>query len=157
MSWKSVAVVGSGLAVPEPMRQAQEVGKLLAERGYAVVCGGLGGVMEAVCRGAKAAGGTTIGILPGLDPAAANPYIDIPIATGLSEARNAIVVSAATDAVIAIGGEFGTLSEIGFALKLGKRVIGLNTWELVRAGGAVSAVLIANSAKEAVALATSTD
>jgi uncharacterized protein (TIGR00725 family) len=93
------------------------------------VCGGLGGVMEAACRGAKDAGGTTVGILPGTDRAAANPFVDVAVATGLGEARNALVVRAA-DAVIAIGGGYGTLSEIALALKAGKRVVGLETWDV---------------------------
>jgi uncharacterized protein (TIGR00725 family) len=94
-----------------------------------LVTGGLGGVMEAACRGARDAGGTTIGILPGADRSAANPYVDVAIPTGLGEARNALVVRSA-DAVIAIGGAYGTLSEIAFALKAGKRVVGLGTWEI---------------------------
>jgi uncharacterized protein (TIGR00725 family) len=105
------------------------VGRGLAERGVAVVCGGLGGVMEAACRGAKRAGGTTIGILPGSDRAAANEYVDVAIPTGLGEARNAIVVRAA-DALVAVGGGYGTLSEIAFALKAGRRVVGLGTWDV---------------------------
>jgi uncharacterized protein (TIGR00725 family) len=94
-----------------------------------LVCGGLGGVMEAACKGAKGSGGTTVGILPGTDRTAANPYVDTAIATGLGEARNAIVARSA-DALIAIGGAYGTLSEIAFALKAGKRVVGLGTWEV---------------------------
>ena len=91
--------------------------------------GGLGGVMEAACRGARDAGGTTIGILPGADRSAANAYVDVAIPTGLGEARNALVVRAA-DALIAVGGAYGTLSEIALALKAGKRVVGLGTWQI---------------------------
>jgi uncharacterized protein (TIGR00725 family) len=105
------------------------VGRGLAERGTVLVCGGLGGVMEAACRGAKEAGGTTVGILPGLDPADANPYVDVALATGLGEGRNLLVVRAA-DALIAIGGGHGTLSEIALALKAGKRVVGIGTWDI---------------------------
>jgi uncharacterized protein (TIGR00725 family) len=105
------------------------VGRLVAERGAVLVCGGLGGAMEAACRGAKQAGGLTVGILPGSDRSDANPYVDVALPTGLGEARNALVVRAA-DAVIAIGGGYGTLSEIAFALKAGKRVIGLDTWDI---------------------------
>jgi uncharacterized protein (TIGR00725 family) len=107
-----------------------------------LICGGLGGVMEAACRGAKQTGGTTVGILPGDDRSAANPYVDIVIPTGLGEARNAIVVRSA-DALIAIGGAYGTLSEIAFALKAGKRVVGLGTWEVegVLAGGSPAAAV----------------
>jgi uncharacterized protein (TIGR00725 family) len=94
-----------------------------------LVCGGLGGVMEAACRGAKEAGATTIGILPGTDRADANPFVDVAVPTGLGEARNALVVRAA-DALIAVGGGYGTLSEIAFALKAGKRVTGLGTWDV---------------------------
>ena len=91
-----------------------------------LVCGGLGGVMEAACRGARERGGITLGILPGLDRAAANPHVSVALPTGLGEARNALVVRAA-DALIAVGGGYGTLSEIALALKAGKRVIGLGT------------------------------
>ena len=108
---------------------AEEVGRLLAQRGAVVVCGGLGGVMEAACRGARDAGGTTVGILPGLDRGAANPHVSVAVPTGLGEARNALVVRAA-DALIAVGGAYGTLSEIALALKAGKPVIGLGTWEI---------------------------
>jgi uncharacterized protein (TIGR00725 family) len=111
------------------LRAAEDVGRLLAERGAAIVCGGLGGVMEAACRGATQAGGTTIGILPGADRSAANPFVDVAISTGLGEARNALVVQAA-DAVIAVGGGYGTLSEIALALKAGKRVAGIGTWDI---------------------------
>jgi uncharacterized protein (TIGR00725 family) len=94
-----------------------------------LVCGGLGGVMEAACRGAKEAGATTLGILPGTDRAAANPFVDVAVPTGLGEARNALVVRAA-DALVAVGGGYGTLSEVALALKAGKRVVGLGTWDV---------------------------
>lgn len=94
-----------------------------------LVCGGLEGVMEAACRGAKEAGGTTIGILPGTDRGAANPFVDVAVPTGLGEARNALVVRAA-DALVAVGGGYGTLSEIALALKAGKPVVGLGTWDV---------------------------
>ncbi|MEA2428059.1 MAG: hypothetical protein QOF37_1687 [Thermoleophilaceae bacterium] len=94
-----------------------------------LVCGGLGGVMEAACRGAKAAGGTTVGILPGFDRTDANEYVDVALATGFGEARNALVVRAA-DALVAVGGEYGTLSEIALAIKAGKPVVGIDTWDL---------------------------
>jgi uncharacterized protein (TIGR00725 family) len=124
-----VAVVGPGAASPEQEAVAEEVGRLLARRGAVVVCGGLGGVMEAACRGASREGGTTVGLLPGLDRGAANPFVSVAVATGLGEARNALVVRAA-DALIAVGGAYGTLSEIALALKAGKPVIGLGTWEI---------------------------
>lgn len=124
-----IAVIGTG-EPDEALEQAAEaVGARLAEAGVTVVCGGLGGVMAAACRGAKTHGGRTIGILPGLDATAANPWVDIALPTGLGEARNALVVRAA-QAVIAVGGGYGTLSEIALALKAGTPVIGLNTWDI---------------------------
>jgi len=123
------AVVGPGDAAPEQAAAALAVGRELARRRAVLVCGGLGGVMEAACRGARDGGGTTVGILPGADRRAANPFVDVALATGLGEARNALVVRAA-DVVIAIGGAYGTLSEIALALKVGTRVIGLATWEI---------------------------
>lgn len=128
-----IAVVGSGTATPQEAAWAYEVGRRLAMAGAVVICGGRGGVMEAACRGAVEAGGLTVGILPGDDHREANPYVRIPLPTGLGEARNALVVRAA-HAVIAIGGEFGTLSEIALALKWGIPVIGLGTWSLHRPG-----------------------
>ena len=110
------------------------------------MCGGLGGVMEAACRGARQAGGTTVGLLPGLDRRDANPYVDVAIPTGLGEARNALVVRTA-DVLVAVGGGYGTLSEIGLALRTGKHVVGLATWEIdgiervFSPGDAVDAVL----------------
>jgi uncharacterized protein (TIGR00725 family) len=124
-----VAVVGPGEAGPGEAETAEAVGRELAERGAVLVCGGLGGAMEAACRGAKAAGGTTVGILPGAHRAAANEFVDVAVATGLGEARNALVVRAA-DALVAVGGAYGTLSEIALALKTGKRVVGLGSWEI---------------------------
>jgi uncharacterized protein (TIGR00725 family) len=124
-----VAVVGPGDASAGEEAVAEEVGRLLARRGAVVVCGGLGGVMEAACRGTGEEGGTAVGILPGLDRGAANPHVSVAIATGLGEARNALVVRAA-DALIAVGGAYGTLSEIALALKGGKRVIGIGTWDI---------------------------
>jgi len=105
------------------------VGRELGSRGVVLVCGGLGGVMEAACRGAKEAGGTTVGILPGTDRSDANEFVDVPIATGLGEGRNAILVRSA-EALIAIGGGYGTLSEIALALRRGNRVVGLGTWDI---------------------------
>lgn len=124
-----VAVIGAGDPPPHAIALAENVGRELAKRGVMVVCGGLRGVMEAVCRGAKSAGGTTIGILPGNEPLAANDYIDIPIMTGMGYARNVIVVKTGRVA-IAIDGAYGTLSEIGHALGDGIPVIGLQTWQL---------------------------
>lgn len=128
-----IAVIGGSQCSEEVARIGEEVGRLLARRGATVVCGGLGGVMEAVCRGARQEGGHTIGILPGNDRSAANHWVEFPIVTGMGYARNAIVVSSA-QAVIAIDGEFGTLSEIAFALQYGIPVIGLDTWSLQKRG-----------------------
>jgi uncharacterized protein (TIGR00725 family) len=128
-----VAVIGDGSCSAATARLAEETGRLLAEKGAAVVCGGLGGVMEATCRGAKSAGGLTIGILPGRRRQDANRYIDIPIVTGMGEARNVIVVSSA-QSVIAIRGGYGTLSEIAHALRQGIPVVGLGSWRLSRDG-----------------------
>lgn len=143
-----IAVIGSGDAAAELLADAELVGRRLGEAGAVVICGGLGGVMEAACRGARAAGATTVGLLPGADRAAANEHVEIAIATGLGELRNGLVVRAA-DAVVAVGGEFGTLSEIGFALRLGVPVVGLRTWELARGGIADERIVRAGDADEA--------
>jgi len=134
---------------------AEAVGRGLAEAGATLICGGMGGVMAAACRGARSAGGLTIGVLPGHNARDANPHVDVPIVTGMGEARNVIIVRTAM-AVIAVGGEFGTLSEIAFALKLGRPVIGLGTWELAREGQPVEVVVKARTATEAVRLALET-
>ena len=137
-----VAVVGAGSANKELLTIAEEVGRLIALNGAILVCGGLGGVMEAAARGANTEGGITVGILPGLEKSAANTYINVPVATGLGEIRNAIIVRSA-DVLIAIGGEYGTLSEIAFGLKTGKTVIGIGTWDIkgiIKARGAEDAV-----------------
>jgi uncharacterized protein (TIGR00725 family) len=126
---KVLGVIGAGIADERTLDSAEAAGRLIAKRGAILVCGGLGGVMEAAARGAKAEGGTTIGILPQDKKDEANPYIDIPIATGFGEGRNVIIVRTA-DALIAVGGEYGTLSEIAYALKMGKPVVGLNTWDI---------------------------
>jgi uncharacterized protein (TIGR00725 family) len=133
-----VAVCGPDPASPEVEAQAEEIGRLLARAGAVVVCGGLGGVMEAAARGAATEGGTSIGLLPGVDRRAANSHLTLSIPTGMGEMRNALIVRAA-DAVIAIAGEFGTLSEIAFALKAGVPVIGLGTWELAKKGKPIEA------------------
>ena len=144
-----ISVIGEHEARPQIVELAEQVGLELAQRGVTVVCGGLGGVMEAVCRGAKSGGGTTIGILPDKDPNMANRYVDFPIVTGLSYARNVIVVNTGL-AVIAIGGAYGTLSEIGHALGDGKPVIGLATWTLARSGVADQAIIPATDPVNAV-------
>lgn len=120
-----VAVVGASRATPEQEAAAEEVGRLLGSAGAVVVCGGLGGVMEAVSRGASGAGGLVVGLLPGFDRAEGNEWLAVALPTGLGELRNGLIVRAA-DVVIAIGGEYGTLSEVALALKGGRRVIGLD-------------------------------
>jgi uncharacterized protein (TIGR00725 family) len=147
-----IAVIGSGTCSDEVAGLARAVGQEIAQRGAMLVCGGRGGVMEAACEGAKAAGGTTVGIVPGTARSEANPYVDVPIVTGLGEARNAIVVRSA-DAVVAVHGGYGTLSEIGLALKMGKPVVGLGTWELRQGGQCVHAVVKADTPTQAVELA----
>ncbi len=123
-----VGVFGGGVCSPEVYQLAMTAGRAIAQRGGIVVCGGLGGVMEAVCRGASEAGGTTIGILPGDSPEEANPYVTHPIATGMGIARNIIIVRTA-QVCLAIDGKYGTLSEIAYALQLGKRVVTLASWD----------------------------
>lgn len=120
-----VAVVGGSTCSSEEEAWAEQVGRLLAAQGAILLCGGLGGVMEAAARGAKAAGGLTVGVLPGSDPADANPFIEVPLATGMGEMRNALIVRAA-GAVIAIGGGWGTLSEIALAQRIKTPVVGLH-------------------------------
>jgi uncharacterized protein (TIGR00725 family) len=154
-----ISICGPNEASDAEYHTAREIGRLLAEAGHTVVCGGRGGVMEAVARGSKDAGGTTIGILPDYDPGIANQYIDYPIPTGLGHARNTIVVSTGAS-VIAVGGGFGTLSEIGLALKMGKRVVHVGSWELDASrvsnyAATTAEYLEATSAEDAVELATS--
>jgi len=149
-----IAVVGDSSCPPEETKVAETVGELLAQRGAIVICGGLGGVMAAACRGAKAKGGLAIGVLPGEDASMANPWVGIPIVTGVGYARNMAVVKSA-QAVIAIGGNYGTLSEIAYALKSNIPVIGLNTWSLSRNGREDDPIIRANSAQEAVRKAIS--
>ncbi len=149
---KIISVIGSGQATGKEIELALEVGREIAKRGGILVCGGLNGVMEAACKGASVAGGITIGILPGNDRSTANPYVQIPVVTGMGEARNVIVVKSA-QAVIAIGGAYGTLSEISHALQNDIPVIGLNTWKLEKEGKTDSSIIIANNPSEAVEIA----
>ena len=144
-----ISVIGAGQATSEIAILAEEVGRELAKRGVSMVCGGLGGVMEASCRGAKSAGGTTIGILPGNDPGDANQWVDFPICTGLGYGRNVIVVKTGR-AVIAVGGAYGTLSEIGHALGEGIPVIGLRTWSIARNGDDDRSIVRADDPVDAV-------
>ncbi len=149
---KTIAIIGGGQCSPETAKLAEDVGRELAKRGAVLVCGGLGGVMEAACRGASAEGGMTIGILPGESRRSANPYVQIPIVTGMGHARNVAVVKSA-QAVIAIDGSYGTLSEIGHALQNGIPVIGLGTWSLSRNGQPDEAIIVAKNPAEAVEIA----
>lgn len=151
-----VAVIGGSTAGPAETDLAEAVGRGLAEAGAVLICGGRGGVMEAACRGARSGGGLTIGVLPGIDRGQANPYVDIPIVTGLGEARNAVIIRTA-QVVIAIGGSYGTLSEIAFALRFGRPVVGLGTWEMGRPGHAPAPIARAETAAEAVRLALGWD
>jgi uncharacterized protein (TIGR00725 family) len=145
-----ISVIGGGQCGAAEYAAAVEVGRLVAQAGAKLVCGGLSGVMEAAARGAKEAGGVTIGILPGHDRALANPYLDTIVTTGLGHARNLAVVSSG-DAVIAVGGSFGTLSEIGLAGRVGRPVVILSGWRLQNDQG-TEGVWYATSPQEAMAL-----
>ena len=147
-----IAVIGGGQCSPQEAKLAEEVGRELAKHDVILVCGGLGGVMEAACKGASSRGGTTIGILPGDIRQTANSYVQIPIVTGLGHARNVVVVKSA-QAVIAIGGSYGTLSEISHALQNSIPVIGLNTWSLSKNGRPDNSIIPAQSPTEAVSKA----
>ncbi len=142
MQQKIISVIGAGDADGKTLQTAEDVGKLIAKRKAILFCGGLGGVMEAAAKGAKSEGGITVGILPQSHREDANPYIDIPVATGFGEGRNVIIIRSA-DALIAVGGEYGTLSEIALGLKTGKPVIGINTWD-------IKGIIKADSAEDAI-------
>lgn len=148
-----IAVIGPGTAPSaDELAAAREVGELVAKAGAILVCGGMGGVMEAAAQGAREAGGIAVGILPGEERSEGNEYLTVALPTDLGHARNALVARAA-DAVIAVGGEYGTLSEIGLALKMGKPVIGLGTWQLSKGGVLQRAVEPARHPKDAVSRA----
>lgn len=149
---KTISVIGGSKASDEELRLAEETGREIAIKGAILVCGGQSGVMEAACRGAHLAGGITVGILPGDSRSSANKFVDIPIVTGMGYGRNVIVAKSA-QAVIAIGGSYGTLSEISYALQFGIPVIGLNTWEFTRGGKLDKSIIRAQTAVEAVNLA----
>jgi uncharacterized protein (TIGR00725 family) len=150
----SVYVGVAGASEPDPslIPVAETLGRCLAEAGAIVVCGGGLGVMTAVCRGARAAGGTTVGLLPGGDRAAGNPHLSVALPTALGEGRNVLLVRA-SDVLVAVGGGFGTLSEIALALRAGVPVIGLGTWGLTLSGQPVDAFPVAQGAEEAARLA----
>lgn len=145
---KIIGLIGGSVCTPEIEEAAEKVGRGIAEMGGILICGGLGGVMEAGCRGAKEAGGMTIGILPGMNSKDANKYVDIPIPTGVGYARNIIIVNT-SDSVIAVNGKFGTLSEIAFCLQFGVPVIGLFSWEID------PSIIIASTPEQAVDIAFS--
>ncbi len=129
MRRRVVAVIGAAAPADEERALALAVGRAIAARGWVLVSGGLGGVMEAASRGAAEAGGLVVGIVPQADPSACNPYVALAIATGMGDARNAVITNTA-DGFVAVGGSFGTLSEIAYALKRRKPVVGLSTWRL---------------------------
>jgi uncharacterized protein (TIGR00725 family) len=141
-----IGVIGAGSASSRGLQLAEQIGRLLAEQGAVVVCGGLGGVMEAACRGAVAAGGETLGILPGDSAEQANRYVTLPIVTNLGHARN-ILIALTARALIAVEGEYGTLSEIAIGLKIGRPVFALESWP------GIPGVVYVASAEAAVALA----
>jgi uncharacterized protein (TIGR00725 family) len=145
-----IAVVGPNDATQKEIDQAEAIGGGLARAGAVLVCGGLGGVMHAAARGSEEAGGTSIGILPGDDRDPGSPHLSVAISTGMGETRNAIIVRT-SDVIVAVSGEFGTLSEVAFALKLGKPVIGLGTWELSKRGRPVEAITRVETPEDAVA------
>lgn len=138
-----IGVVGSGSCSERIYEIAEKVGREIAKRGAFLICGGKGGVMEAACKGAKERGGITIGVLPGSDSSQLNRWVDIPIVTGLGQARNLIIIKS-SQAIIAIDGGFGTLSEVAFALKEGLPVVGLESWAISEE------ITVLNSPQEAV-------
>jgi len=144
-----ITVIGASDSSAEETTLAEEVGRELARRGVTLICGGLEGVMEAACRGANSLGGVTIGILPGNSRKDANAYVQIPIVTGMGYSRN-VIVAKSGQAVIAIGGSYGTLSEIAYALQSGTPVIGLGTWSLARGGVTESSIIVALNPVDAV-------
>jgi uncharacterized protein (TIGR00725 family) len=146
---RQISVIGAAQGEGEIIRDAEEVGRRIAEAGAVLVCGGRTGVMEAASRGASEAGGSVVGILPGLSSADANPYVTFPVATGIGEARNLAVV-ASGEAVIAVGGEWGTLSEIAHARKLGRPVVAIQSWTLRNRSGTDLGIVEAGSPEEAV-------
>jgi hypothetical protein len=147
-----VGVIGEGVCSRRVAALAERVGRAIAEAGAVLLCGGLGGVMEAASRGAARAGGTVVGLLPGFEARDANRWVSIPIVTGMDQARNVILVRSC-DAVVAVGGRYGTLSEIALALKLGRPVVGLGTWRLAPPEGRRVPLLTARTPEDAVARA----
>jgi uncharacterized protein (TIGR00725 family) len=149
MKNKIIGVIGASNANEYEQKIAYEVGKIIAEKNAILICGGLSGVMEYACRGAKEKNGITIGILPGTSKSEANKYVDIPIATGIGEARNIIIVHS-SDGIIAIGGGYGTLSELAFALRHNIPIVGISTWDVTDPYGKIIEIKRTNDPKEAV-------
>jgi uncharacterized protein (TIGR00725 family) len=150
VSWAvQISVIGAGEGEDDVLRDAEEVGRRIAEAEAVLICGGRTGVMEAASRGAAEAGGTVVGILPTISPSDANPYVTHAVATGMGEARNLAVV-ASGQAVIAVGGEWGTLSEIAHARKLGRPVVAIQSWKLQNRAGTDLGMVEAESPEEAV-------
>ena len=149
-----VSVIGAAESTAAQDADAEEIGKLLAEQGIVLACGGRSGVMQAACRGARNAGGLTIGILPGNDHGGGNPYLSVALPTGLGHARNVLVVLAG-QVIIAVGGGYGTLSEISMALKMGKKVIGLRTWKAEDCQGELAGIHVVESPVEAISAVNS--
>lgn len=145
-----IGVIGGEDGSDEALRLAFEVGQQLALRGHTLICGGRGGVMREACRGAKDAGGLTVAVLPGDDASEANNYVDVPIVTGIGFARNSIIARTA-QALIAVEGRYGTLSEIAFAFIADRPVVGLRTWELRSGVGEEPPIVRVETAEEAVA------
>jgi uncharacterized protein (TIGR00725 family) len=147
-----IAVCGAPQCDGATAALAEMVGRGIAAAGATLICGGLGGVMAAACRGARSANGVTVGLLPGPDASAANPDVLVPIATNMGEMRNALIVQAA-DVLIAIGGDYATLGEIGLARAIGRPVVGLRTWNLGRNESGEQHIQTVNSPEAAVAAA----
>ena len=147
-----IGVAGASRPAPDLLDQAEVLGRRLAEAGAVLVCGGGPGVIEAVCRGARSVGGTTVGLLPGLDRGDANPHLSVAVPTGMGQGRNLLLVRS-SDAMVAVGGGFGTLSEIALALRTGVPVVGLATWSLQLDAGPVDAFPTAGDAETAARLA----
>ncbi len=148
----TISVIGASVCSEQEAEWAEEVGAHIGRRGHILLCGGRGGVMAAACKGARREGGWTVGVLPGSDRSGANPHLDVALPTGLGEARN-LIVARGGDAVIAVGGSYGTLSEIALALKGGRPVVGLGTWSATAGSGTEAEVIAATSPEEAVDLA----
>ena len=149
---KFIAVIGNSKASAQEIKLAEEIGREIAQNGAILVCGGLDGVMEAACRGAVSEGGLTVGILPGTSRNDTNQYVKIPIVTGIGYARNIVVVKSA-QAVIAVGGGYGTLTEIGYALKNGIPVVGIDTWQLTNKDKINDSIIRVENALDAVSTA----